>query len=45
MNAIALHALIQAAAQGTGLEILPPPPSGGACCLATVGKLLLTFTI
>ena len=39
--------LLQAATQsgGTGLEHLPPPPSGGAWFLATVVKMLLTFTI
>jgi len=38
-------ALLQAATQGNGLDYLPPPPSGGAWFLATVVKLLLTFTI
>ncbi|MGE5733198.1 MAG: NADH-quinone oxidoreductase subunit H, partial [Gemmatimonas sp.] len=38
-------ALLQSATQATGLEYLPSPPSGGAWFLATVVKLLLTFTI
>jgi NADH-quinone oxidoreductase subunit H len=38
-------ALLQAATQGNGLDYLPPPPSGNAWFLATVVKLLLTFTI
>jgi len=38
-------ALLQAATQGNGLEYLPSPPSGGAWFLATVVKMLLTFTI
>jgi NADH-quinone oxidoreductase subunit H len=38
---------LQAATQGTGngLEYLPSPPSGGAWFLATLVKMLLTFTI
>ncbi len=43
-------ALLQAAAAGatrtsSGLEILPPPPSGGVWFLATIVKMLITFTI
>jgi NADH-quinone oxidoreductase subunit H len=45
MMSLAMSALIQAATQANGLEHLQPPPSGGAWFLATVVKLLLTFTI
>jgi NADH-quinone oxidoreductase subunit H len=45
MIALALNAFVQGATQANGLEHLPPPPSGGAWFLATVVKLLLTFTI
>ena len=38
-------ALLQAATQGNGLEYVPPPPNGGAWFLATIVKMLLTFTI
>jgi NADH-quinone oxidoreductase subunit H len=43
-----IYALLQAAQVTTsanGLEHLPPPESGGAWFLATVIKMLLTFTI
>jgi NADH-quinone oxidoreductase subunit H len=38
-------ALVQAATQGNGLAYLPTPPSGMAWFVATVVKMLLTFTI
>ena len=45
MTVPVLIALIQAATQANGLDHLTPPASGGAWFLATVVKLLLTFTI
>src|SRR5512140_60107 len=47
---MSILALLQAAAtaapaQGTGLVHIAPPESGGAWFLATVVKMLLTFTI
>ena len=42
---MSVFALLQAATQSNGLDVLAPAPSGGAWFAATVVKMLVTFTI